>query len=168
MNRLDDVRRRGRAWSGTFSLRSRVGLLVAAGVGLAVALTSVAAYVTVRDQLHRTARRRADRDVPTPPSTRPLADPDALRSLPSSALGAAADLRIALLSSDGNALTARGEVDAPPLGEPELAVARGTEPSSLRTAEVSGSSFRVVAVPTAAPGVALVLAQPTDETDHTV
>jgi len=41
-----------RAWLRTFSLRGRVGLLVAVGVGLAVALTSVAAYVTVRDQLH--------------------------------------------------------------------------------------------------------------------
>jgi two-component system, OmpR family, sensor histidine kinase MprB len=163
----DGVRRGGRAWLGSVSLRSRVGLLVAAGVGLAVALTSIAAYVTVRDQLHRQRddelMSRARASVNTA-----LADPDALRDLPASALGAAADLRIALLSSDGTALSARGEVDAPPLGEPELAVARGTTTSSLRTADVSGASFRVVAVPTAAAGLALVLAQPTEDTDHTV
>jgi two-component system, OmpR family, sensor histidine kinase MprB len=184
---FDGVRRRGRTWLRSFrphsfrrrsfsrrsfslrsfSLRARVRLLVALGVGLAVALTSVAAYATVRDQLHRQrdgelmSRARAS-------VTTALADPEALRDLPATALGAAADLRIALLSSDGTALSARGEVDAPPLGEPELAVARGARTSSLRTAEVSGASFRVVAVPTAASGLALILAQPTVDTDRTV
>jgi two-component system, OmpR family, sensor histidine kinase MprB len=172
MRSVDGVRRRGQAWLRrfnlrSFSLRARVGLFVALGVGLAVALTSVAAYATVRDQLHRQrddelmSRARAS-------VTTALADPEALRDLPATALGAAADLRIALLSSDGTALSARGEVDAPPLGGPELAVARGRSRSSLRTAEASGSSFRVVAVPTAAAGLALVLAQPTGDTERTV
>jgi two-component system sensor histidine kinase MprB len=152
---------------GRFSLRARVGLLVALAVGLAVTLTSVAAYVTVRDQLHRQrdselmSRARAS-------VTTAIADPDALANLPASALGAAADLRIALLRSDGQALTARGQVDAPPLGGPELAVAAGTRQWSLRTASVSGVSFRVVAVPTPQTGIALILAQPSKDTDNTV
>ena len=167
MKNHDGVRRRARAWLRGFSLRARVGLLVAVGVGLAVALTSVAAYATVRDQLHRQRddelMSRAHASVTTA-----LADPEALRDLPATALGAAADLRIALLSANGTGLTARGQVDAPPLGDPELAVARGERTSSLRTATVSGSSFRVVAVRTAASGLALVLAQPTADTDRTV
>ncbi len=47
----DPVRRARRAFGG-LALRTRVSVLAALGVGLAVLLTSVAAYATVRSQLN--------------------------------------------------------------------------------------------------------------------
>ena len=106
MRALDGVRRRLRAWLRTFSLRGRVGLLVAVGVGLAVALTSVAAYVTVRDQLHHkrddALLKRARAAVSSP-----LSDPQALTAIPPEALGAV-DVRIGILPADGRGIVAPG------------------------------------------------------------
>jgi two-component system, OmpR family, sensor histidine kinase MprB len=155
---------RARAALGRLPLRTRVGVLAALGVGLAVAITSVAAYATVRNQLQQQRDEallaRAHAAVST------LGDPRFLAQVPSAALGAA-DLRIAIIDSSGNASAARGALDAPPLGDPELAVARGTLTESVRTGSTSGGSYRVVAVPTRS-GTALVLAQSTAETDQTL
>ncbi|MGH8968993.1 MAG: ATP-binding protein [Actinomycetes bacterium] len=155
---------RARSAFGRLPLRTRVGVLAALGVGLAVAITSAAAYATVRDQLQQQRDEallaRAHAAVST------LGDPGVLAQIPSAALGAA-DLRIAILDSAGNASAARAALDAPPLGDPELAVARGTLAESVRTGSVGGASYRVVAVPTRS-GTALVLAQSTAETDQTL
>jgi two-component system, OmpR family, sensor histidine kinase MprB len=159
------VRRVPEAFAG-LALRTRVSALAALGVGLAVLLTSVAAYTTVSGQLQRqrdqTLLERARASVSTS-----LGDPRALAELPGTALGAAADLRIALLRQDAQAIVARGPASLPPLGEPELAVAEGVSPQSVRTASEDGQRFRVVAVP-AARGFALVLAQSTGETEDTL
>ena len=154
---------------GLFSglaLRTRVSVLAALGVGLAVLLTSVAAYATVSGQLQgqrdETLLERARAAVSTP-----LGDPARLVRVPAAALGAA-DLRIALVrGADAQAFAAQGPVNAPPVGEPELAVARGAAGQSVRTATSGGEEFRVVAVP-AARGLALVLAQSTAETEQTL
>ena len=155
--------------TGVFSglaLRTRVSVLAALGVGLAVLLTSVAAYATVSRQLQgqrdETLLERARAAVSTP-----LGDPARLVRVPAAALGAA-DLRIALVRGvDAQAFAAQGPVNAPPLGEPELSVARGAAGQSVRTATSGGEEFRVVAVP-AARGLALVLAQSTAETEQTL
>jgi two-component system sensor histidine kinase MprB len=147
------------------SLRLRVGLLTALVVGLAVAATSGAAYLTVRQQLQDqrdgalVTRARAA-------VSSPLGNPTDLVDVPSAALGAA-DVRIALVRADRQAFTAQGPVDAPPLGEPELRVARGAAALSLRTAVSAGTEYRVAAVP-AGPGLALVLASSTQETRDTL
>lgn len=155
-----------RAGFRSLPLRTRVSLLAALGVGLAVALTSAAAYVTVRAQLRHQLDsnliERAEAAVSTP-----LADPARLVQVPAAALGAA-DVRIALVRADRVAVVSpEGEGSAPPIGQQELAVARGAAERSLRTAAVGGDTFRVVAVP-AAPGFALVLAQSTEQTERTL
>jgi two-component system sensor histidine kinase MprB len=161
----DPVRRARRAFAA-LALRTRVSVLAALGVGLAVLLTSVAAYATVRGQLHGqrddTLRERARAAVETP-----LGDPRLLAQVPAAALGAA-DLRIALLrGANARAFSAQGQLSAPPLGEPELAVARGEADESVRTATAGGEQYRVVAVP-AGRNLALVLAQSTAETEETL
>jgi len=153
-----------RAWLRTFSLRGRVGLLVAVGVGLAVALTSVAAYVTVRDQLHHkrddALLKRARAAVSSP-----LSDPQALTAIPPEALGAV-DVRIGILPADGRGIVAPG--GKPPPGDPaELAVARGSTKEAIFSGTEDGQQFRVVAVP-AGQGFALVFAQSTTEIEQTL
>lgn len=146
------------------SLRTRVGALAALGVGLAVTLTALAAYLTVSTQLNASVDQnlldRAEQAVTTP-----FGDPAALVQQPAEAI-LAADLRIGLLRADGRTFAANEE-SAPPLGDAELAVARRQSDESIRTAELDGTSLRVVAVPVpAAPDFALVLAQPTDHTEQ--
>ncbi|AYY13521.1 sensor histidine kinase [Actinobacteria bacterium YIM 96077] len=150
------------------SLRVRIGALAALSVGLAVTLTALATYLTVSSQLTQSVDdnliERAQEAVSTP-----LGEPSTLVQVPAEAI-LAADLRIAIVGFDdtgSNAWSAQGEESAPPLGEPELAVARGSTPHSVRTAELQGDSYRVVAVP-AGPGLALVLAQSTEPTERTL
>jgi two-component system, OmpR family, sensor histidine kinase MprB len=148
------------------SLRARVALAAALGVGLAIALTAGAAYVTVRntllDEVDRSLLSRAEAAVSSP-----LADPARLVTVPSEALGAA-DVKIAIVRADRTAFHAAGEDTVQALlGEDELAVARGQDAESVRTATVEGARYRVVAVPVR-PSLALVLAQPTAATDATL
>lgn len=147
------------------SLRTRVSVLAALAVGLAVALTSGAAFLTVRTQMYQALDanllNRARAAVASP-----LGDPSRLVKVPAAALGAA-DVRIGLIRANGTAYSARGAADAPPLGRPELAVARGLADKSVRTATIAAGEFRVVAVP-AGPGLALVLAQSTARTEATL
>jgi len=152
-----------REWIGQLPLRRRVGALAAIGVGLAVLLTAMAAYATVRVQLTQSVDDnlldRAHAAVSSP-----LGDPSTLSRIPSDAL-LAADLRVALLGADNVARSPEGTRSAPPLGEQELAVARGQDDQSVRTAPLDGESYRVVAVP-AGRGLALVLGQPTQTVDR--
>ncbi|PSL03666.1 two-component system sensor histidine kinase MprB [Haloactinopolyspora alba] len=147
---------------GRLSLRTRVGALAAFGVGLAVTLTALAAYLTVSAQLTDSVDEslldRAEQAVSTP-----FGDPAMLVQQPAEAI-LAADLRIGLLRADGQPFAAN-EASTPPMGDPELAVAKGRSAESVRTVELDGGSFRVVAVP-AAPDFALVLAQPTEQTEE--
>ncbi len=130
-----------------------------------MAAAAAAAYLTVSVQLHRqldnnlVSRARAAVNSP-------LGDPAALQQVPSLALGAA-DLRVALLASNGSSFVPEGAAARPPLGGPELAVAQGTSTESLRTASVEGTSYRVVAVPDR-PGITLVLARSMAETEGTL
>ncbi len=154
-----------RSGSSAMSLRTRVAVLAALGVGVVVMITSVAAFLTVRVQLHRQLDRnlldRAHAAVSSP-----LGDPALLVQVPAGALGAA-DVRIAIVRSDGTAYSAKGAQDAPPLGPAEIAVALGAERTSARTATSGDQRFRVVAVP-AARDYALVLGQSTAATERTL
>lgn len=154
-----------RARLGRLNLRTRVSVLAALGVGLAVALMSVSAFLTVRAQLYQqldeNLLRRAHAAVASP-----LADPARLVEVPAAALGAA-DVRIALVRADGTAFSAQGQASAPPLGQPELAVARGETGQSVRTATAGEQKFRVAAIPVR-QGLTLVLAQSTAQTEGTL
>lgn len=141
------------------SLRARVALLAAAAVGVAVALATGAAYLTLRHELRHqidaslVARAEAAADTS-------LGDPGLLVRIPSAALGAA-DVRVAIVRADGTPFVALEE-GAVPAGEPEVAVARGQTERSLRTTTLDGVPYRVVAVPVS-PGFALVLARSLSE-----
>ncbi|HEY9412918.1 MAG TPA: ATP-binding protein [Jiangellaceae bacterium] len=152
-----------RGFLARLSLRARIGALAALGVGVAVALTALAGYVTVANQLTRSVDEnlidRAEQAVSTT-----LGSPDTIIRVPSEAI-LAADVRIALVQADGTAWSGSGADSAPPLGEPEVAVARDHEGTSVRTADLDGDSYRVVAVP-AGRGLALVLGQSTEQTER--
>jgi len=138
------------------SLRTRVSLLAAVAVGLAIACSAVAAYATVRHELLANTDSNLLRRAKAAAAS-PLAESGTLTSIPSSFFGAA-DIRLALIDSDGHAVSAAGEASAPPLGAPEIAVAAGTKQVSIRTTAAGGTTYRVVAVPVR-NGSSLVLAQ---------
>ena len=148
------------------SLASRVTLLATLAVALSVAIVALAAFATVRMQmfssLDDSLLERASK----------AGQSDALSVLtnqrvPSWTLGAA-DVRIGFIDAGGQVTSVdRGESPVP-LGDAEIAVARGTAESSIRTVATEGGRFRVVAVPTRDAGVALVLAQSLDSTEATL
>jgi two-component system sensor histidine kinase MprB len=162
----DEVEDDRAGWHYRRSLASRVTLLAAIAVGLAVTLVSIGAYVTVRKQLQDSA------DSQLVDRARSAAKYETLQQaadtrIPSEAFGSA-DVRIVLLRADGFGVvldnTAQTELR---LGAPELAVARGEEEQSLRTITINGEAFRVVAVPTVGgDGRALVILQPLEERDR--
>jgi two-component system sensor histidine kinase MprB len=144
-------------------LRTRVGVLAALGVGLAILVTATAAYVTVRAQLTRSVDEDLLERARDAVSTE-LGDPARVIRIPADAL-LAAGLRVAVLDANNFARSPLGVNSAPPLGRQELAVAQGASAQSIRTAELGGDTYRVVAVP-AGPGFALALGQSTDTTDR--
>jgi two-component system sensor histidine kinase MprB len=149
------------------SLRARLALLVALAVAFGVALVAVAAYVTVgtqlRAQLDAGLVGRAEAAVNSP-----LSDPNLLVNVPAAALGAG-DIEIAAVTSSGVLVSPSGATK-PPLGAPELSVARGELAQSIRTGiDSSGDEVRVVAVPVnCRGGCALVLAQSTEQLHRTL
>ncbi|MEU4287468.1 HAMP domain-containing sensor histidine kinase [Kribbella sp. NPDC026596] len=129
------------------SLHARVTMLAAVAVGLAVAIVSVAAYVTVRQQMYQNlddslilrASQAAQKGV--------LTNLQNLQNIPPDALGLS-DIQVGMIGADGQTFGAEDSV-LPPMGQDELAIARAQgADASLRTVGVrNGSHFRVVAVP---------------------
>jgi len=147
------------------SLASRVTLLATMAVGLSVAIVALAGFATVRMQmmsaLDESLLNRASAAARASALSM-LAD----QRVPSWMLGAA-DVRIVFMTADGRV----SSVDQGPtltLAEPELLVARGEEERSIRTVSTGEDRYRVVAVPTREPGVALVLAQSLGPTERTL
>ncbi len=140
------------------SLRTRVTVLTAVCVGSAVALVSLAGYITVRtnlyDELDVTLLQRAD-------SLRTLSSAEQLDAVPESFFRAA-DIRVALVEGRTGGYVSAGELS---VGPHELAVARGQQPQSLRTDHMH--DLRVAAVPSG-PGTALIVAQPLAATRTTL
>ncbi|MCD4533268.1 HAMP domain-containing histidine kinase [Nocardioides sp. cx-169] len=140
------------------SLASRVTLLTTMAVGLTVAFLAAGAYVTVRMQLQSTLddtlMERAYQTTKAPT----LIDRRTGDELPAWAV-LATDLRIAVVFSDGSTPYRPEKLDdAPRLGSPELAVARGEAKSSIRTVVGGDQEYRAVTVPYG-DGQALVIAQ---------
>lgn len=128
------------------SLHARVTLLAAVAVGLAVALVSISAYVTVRQQMYRNldaslidrAGAAADKQV--------LTNLNNLERIPSDALGLS-DIQVGLYTADEQRFGAAKSF-LPPMGPIELEVAQTQGEESVRTVgNRSGPHFRVVAVP---------------------
>ena len=159
MNRLV-----GQRWHYRRSLASRVALLTTLAVGFSLAAVALGTFITVRtqmqDALDESLLERAQAAART----------DALSQLstqwPSWMLGAA-DVRIYTLRADGYARSADKGPELP-LGEPEVAVARGDLDHELRTVRADGTSYRLVAVPAYDEGNALVIAQSMEPQERTL
>jgi two-component system sensor histidine kinase MprB len=148
------------------SLASRVTLLATIAVGLAVAFVAAAAFITVRVQMYETL------DESLLKRASAAAESEALsvltsRNVPSWMLGAA-DVRIGFIDEAGRLSSVDRAADSVDLGAPEIAVARGQVRYSLRTIATEDGRYRVVAVPTQTPGIALVLAQSLESTERTL
>jgi two-component system sensor histidine kinase MprB len=152
----------GAALSSRQSLAGRVIALTTVAVGLAVALMALAAYVTVRHQLlssiDDSLHRRASVAAGYNPYTFTPQDVPGL-------LAGASDAEFGYVFANGQqAVTPRAGHPSLRLGSPEVAVARGRSTYSCRTLVTRGIVYRVAAVPTHWPGVAVVVAQPTRPT----
>lgn len=138
------------------SLRARIGVLTAlAAAGAVIMVSGVAFFVVRQNILAALDQNLLQRAVAVARSE--LVDPERLATLPPGALGAG-DIKIALLYGNGLFQSARGAETAPPLGVPELDVARGVTGSSVRSAGEGDLAYRVVAV-SAGDGRALVIGQ---------
>ena len=149
------------------SLASRLTWLAAVAVGVAVAVTSLAAYFTVRSQMMNNLDQNLLKRAYEASET---ADPNIFTDVPTSAMGAA-DIKLAFVRADGQRPPcACTPTTRPPIGAPELAVAQGKAASSLRTVESHGVDLRVVAVRMPAPNqsYALVVAQSLQPTENTL
>nr|WP_312864432.1 HAMP domain-containing sensor histidine kinase [Saccharopolyspora phatthalungensis] len=142
------------------SLRNRVTWLAAICVAGAVALVSVAAFVTVRDSLYQQIDDNlTERAVEA--AEGPLVRTSDLQQVPV-AFFVAANFKISVLSADGLVV---GPADRPPMSLAELAVAKGETRDSLRTDQRTNS--RVVAVPTG-QNAALVMSTSLQQTQRTL
>lgn len=152
-------------WHYRRSLASRVIWLTTVAVAASVALVAVGAYITARVQMQDAL------DNALVDRAKQAARSDTLITagsvgIPSWALGAG-EARIVFLDYRGTpVILDRGPTIE--LGEPELEVAQGEERQSLRTIEIAGVRYRVVAVPTKRDGIALVIAQPLEDQDRTL
>ncbi|WP_427887526.1 sensor histidine kinase [Kribbella sp. GL6] len=137
-------------WNETLhklSLHARVTLLAAVAVGLAVAIVSVAAYVTVRQQMYQNLDNSLTQRAVQASQKGVLTNLSNLQKASADALGLS-DIRVAVLAANGQSFAPTNS-PLPPLGDAELQVARSQDNVvSLRTVGVrnGGSHFRVVAV----------------------
>lgn len=139
------------------SLRVRVTALAAICVGGAVALVSLAGFVTVRTSLYE----QLDASLLQRAEALRVTGAQQLITVPEAIFGAA-DIQIGVLDARTGTQQVTGELR---LGPDELAVALGKRPQSLRTEAVH--DLRVAAV-RAGPYTALAVAQPLDTTRQTL
>jgi two-component system sensor histidine kinase MprB len=150
------------------SLHARVTLLAAVAVGLAVAFVSLAAYITVRQQMYRNLDDSLIDRAQQAAQSGVITRPEIMQEIPPEALGLS-DIRIGLLAANGEAVVGPSAY-LPPFGPEELAVAQsdGNEANIRTDGTRNGPHYRLVAVP-AGNHTALVVAQslaPIDRTLH--
>jgi two-component system sensor histidine kinase MprB len=137
-------------------------LLAACAVGLAVSIASLAAYISIRDQLHtqldntllRQAQEASGSDL-----SRYIANRQRV--------WAPAGVSVFVIDANSNVIPAAGADLVEPISAGERRVALGQLEYSLRTIEHEGEKYRAVAVPDA-PGTALMLVQSTDAIERTL
>jgi two-component system, OmpR family, sensor histidine kinase MprB len=150
------------------SFRTRLALVSAAAVALAVVLASVVVYVVVRNQLRGTVDE-ALRDRAAELSRFPLrafqaGDRAFLERGP--VLGGATGY-IQVVTADGVTIRAPGADVELPVTDEVLAVARGEEGSFLDDARVADVHARVLTIPGSA-GFAVQIARPLSEVDDSL
>ena len=130
------------------SLHARVTLLAAVAVGLAVAIVSISAYVTVRQQMYRNLDDSLVDRASQAAKSGVLTNLYNLQLVPSDALGLS-DIQLGVFLPNGERVGAANNSPLPPMGAEELEIARTQDPEgSIRTVGVrNGPHFRVVALP---------------------
>jgi len=152
------------AWLHRRSLAGRVTILSTLAVGLVVVLVAIVGYFTVRMQLQSTMDESLLQRAHVAASSHGN-DTAGNLIIPGWVLGAG-DIRLATYDANGKRSVPDLERQQfPELGAPELAVAQGRSPYSLRTLSAGGTDYRVVAVPLVR-GEALVVAQSLASQDH--
>jgi two-component system sensor histidine kinase MprB len=158
--------RRLRAWLRAWPLQRRVAYLTTIAVALAVAVTSVAGYVTLRISLYRALDAEMVQTA-TSLAVVPVAqDIRTLGGLTERALRAG-NVSVAAIRTDGETFYVPDERDHLVLGAKELAVARLQSGYSARNGVTTGGdAYRIVAVPITDLGnYALVLGRPLQPTN---
>lgn len=144
-------------WLSRRSFRSRITMLVVVAVGLSVAIGALISYLSIShaitgrvdDNLRARTQAILDTDLAC------VSSQVGINSSPATNTLNIAGLRAILVNADGSAYEPVSET-APdgqlinavaPAGAPELAVAAGQAPFSLRTVDFNGQTYRVYAVP---------------------
>jgi two-component system sensor histidine kinase MprB len=141
------------------TFRSRITLLVVLAVGFSVALGALISYVSIS----RAISGHVDNDLKQRTWTLlntnlgGITVPDGAAGLNSPGSASAlelAGLRMTIVSADGSivippptSVNGAAVSTAAPYGQPELDVAEGSAPYSLRTVNVNGQAYRVYAIP---------------------
>ena len=148
------------------SMAARISLLAACAVGFAVAVSSLAAYVTLRAQLHD----RLDNSLlqrATSAAQTDLVSKATLQNIPAAWLGAS-DLKIYLILPDDSIVSPDNSADwIAPASRGELEVAAGERQENLRTIVSDGQEYRVATV-RASSGTALMFVQSTQPIEKTL
>src|SRR5690625_2678883 len=127
--------------SDRVSLAARITLLTTVAVGLTIAAVGVTIFLTVRTEINHSLdtslAKRAHAVAGAPEAA------DQLRSGTVPAALLASDILIGLIAPENT--WAVPEL-LPYIGAPERAVAGGVDPESIRTVDIDGTPYRIVAV----------------------
>jgi len=146
-------------------LQRRVAYLTTIAVALAVAVTSVAGYLTLRYSLYRALDAELT-STATSLSELVAQNVRGIGGLTETALRAG-NVTAAAVRADGTPFYVPGEPDPLVLGPEETAVARGQAPNSARSGVATdGTEYRIVAVPVRNLDFALVLGRPLQVTNN--
>lgn len=155
-----------RAWYGTWPLQRRVAYLTSVAVALAVAVTSVAGYATLRVSLYSALDAELI-DIATSLNATVALDIQNYGGLTDKALRAG-NIRVEAIRADGQTFRVPEAAVELALGSDEVSIARLHQGSSTRTGQsFDGRRYRIVAIPMAGlNNYALVLGRPLAATDQ--
>jgi two-component system sensor histidine kinase MprB len=159
--------RRLKAWLQALPLRRRVAYLTTAAVALAVAVTSVAGYVTLRISLYNALDEELVENASSLAAVPVAQDIRTLGGLTERALRVG-NVSVAAIRTDGEIFYIPDERDHLVVGAEELAVARLQSGYSARSGVTTGGEeYRIVAVPITDLGnYALVLGRSLEPTNQ--
>ena len=166
-------------WLSRRSFRSRITMLVVAAVGLSVAIGALISYIAIS----KTILGRVDSDLKQRANIMAIQpafyNPELLQSQQSSIMLLISGVQVSIANANGSYITPdvllvnqKPVQVAAPVQQPEISVAAGETPYSLRTATENGVEYRVYAMPNpavnVAPDSALVFAVSMAETESTL
>ena len=155
-----------RRWHYRRSLASRVALLTTMAVGASIAVMALAAFMVMKHETQAALDQSLLNRATQAAGSNALSDVT-VRGAPAWMLGAA-DVRIIFINVEREEILSADDLPSFALGKPELAVAAGEKPHSIRTlSDEGGARYRVATVP-AGSGQALVLAQSLESQDLTM